>query len=113
MPASADLLYDLAGQEPDLGVRRTAQDVARRWQLASDAVDQFRASPSLETMEYAIDISEPEPLYMWGDSLRILEPILQDSRLTHFAEQQFTRRMKALTGSGLWRIRIRPRPANE
>ena len=104
--ASDKLLLPL-GAESDNEVRRELYKTWRYWWQVEAAVSQFRTLRTLESMEYAIDFSDPTPLSAWGDSLRIIEPIGEDSRLVGFAERQFAVRLNKVSGSKFKRVVIR------
>ena len=107
MPASPALLAEIIAEEAESDVRSRAYEIRRHWMGVEMAVAQFRALRTLETMEYAIDVADPNPLCSWGDPLRIIEDIQPDPRLTGFAERQFARRFNEVQKSSVRRVKIR------
>jgi hypothetical protein len=109
MPDGPHLLTGLLETERDRHLRDKLYEVRRVWLDAAAAAEQFRQRPSLVTMEFALDVCEPEPTYMRDDPLRIIDQINIDPQLTYFAEQQLARRLNDLTKSNLKRVRVRAR----
>ncbi|HEY1605671.1 MAG TPA: hypothetical protein VGF77_08730 [Allosphingosinicella sp.] len=109
----SDTLLPLLEAETDNEVRRELYDSWLHWRQLEDAVSQFRAARSLETMEYAIDFGDPAPLCGWEDPLRIIEAIGDDDRLIVFAERQLAIRFNKVCGSKLPRVIVRKSPDDE
>ncbi|MBB6428045.1 hypothetical protein [Sphingopyxis sp. JAI128] len=109
MPDGPGLLTGILETERDRQLRDKAYEVRRVWLDAAAAAEQFRRHPSLVTMEFALDVCEPEPTYMREDPLRIIDQISIDPQLTYFAEQQLARRLNELTKSNFKRVRVRAR----
>ena len=106
----ADDMLTLMDAESDNEVRRELYRTWRHWKRVESAVARFRAERTLESMEYAIDVADPEPLCAWKDPLRILEDIREDDLLILRAERHFAARFNALNGSKLKRVIIRKQP---
>ncbi len=109
LPDATTLLASLADEETDGSVRREADEVRHHWLRTEAAVAQFRATPTLETMEYAIEVVDPAVLCGWEDPFRIIELIRSDARLIEFAELQLARRLNDVEKTNYKRVRVRRR----
>ncbi|WP_166461815.1 hypothetical protein [Paracoccus alkanivorans] len=104
---AADEMVTLIDAEKDDRVRRELCGSWRHWNRVEAAVMQFRDTRTLASMEYAIDVADPEVLFMWQDPLRIVEHIRGDDLLTARAEKLLAARLNALDGSKLKRVVVR------
>jgi hypothetical protein len=104
---AADNILDYLAAESENEVRRELYRTWRHWKRVESAVVQFRSLQTLESMEYAIDVADPEPLYEWKDPLRIIETIRKSVRLSRYAERHLALRLNTLQGSKLKRVIVR------
>ncbi|YCI06426.1 hypothetical protein M1D34_31035 (plasmid) [Ensifer sp. D2-11] len=110
---AADDMIALIDAEKDDQVRRQLYGTWRHWKRVESAVMQFRDTRTLASLEYAVDVADPEVLCMWQDPLRIVEPIREDDLLTTRAEKLLAMRYNALDGSKLRRVVVRKQPDDE
>lgn len=109
----ADDIRPLVESDMDDGVRRQLYATWRLWKRIEDAVEQFRKSPSWDLMEYAIDVSFPEPLCTLQDPLGVVDVIRENAFLMPFAEKRFAERLNALDGTKFKRVKLGERPSRK
>lgn len=104
------IFQDLLSRETDRAVRRVLNANLRHWRHVAHAVEQFRTTGTLEAMEYALDVADPDVVRIPGEDLFITDIIRKDPRLTGFAERQLARRINEVEGTKYKRAAIRQAP---